>query len=137
MSLFAYLDTRAPSTEDILRVETEYDEHGMPVEPSWVDAYELQTEFSLQRLSSLFGSLSIVFTAINLFLSIFFPVKMLVTAYRTGNDTLSYYSLFALIGGLLLTALVFALLRLAKAWVSFMLVRLLQTEEDGDDDDED
>lgn len=137
MSLFAYLDTRAPSTEDILRVETEYDEHGMPVEPSWVDTYELQTEFSLQRLSSLFGSLSIVFTAINLFLSIFFPVKMLVTAYRTGNDTLSYYSLFALIGGLLLTALVFALLRLAKAWVSFMLVRLLQTEEDGDDDDED
>ena len=123
MSFFSYIDTRAPSTEEILKIETEYDENGKELAPSWLDSYELQTEFSLQRLSSLFGSLSIILTIIGVAVSVWLSVR---TAY--GNFSL--YSAVILVVGLGITAAVFALMRLARAFVSYMLVRLLQTEED-------
>ena len=123
MSLFSYIDTRAPSTEEILRIETEYDENGKELAPSWLDSYELQTEFSLQRLSSLFGSLSIILTIISVAVSVWFAV-------RTADGNFSTYSAVILLVGLGISAVVFAAMRLAKAFVNFMLVRLLQTEED-------
>lgn len=123
MSLFSYIDTRAPSTEEIMAVETEYDEDGNVKEPSWVDTYELETEFSLQRLSSAFGTLSIVFALLGIFLSIWFAVT-------TAEGILSAYSAIILVVGFAVTALVYALLRLARAFVNYMLVRLLQNEED-------
>lgn len=123
MSLFSYIDTRAPSTEEILKIETEYDENGVEVAPSWLDSYELQTEFSLQRLTSLFNSLSIIVVLFGIIASVWGSVRM-------AQGELSLYSVFVLLGGLLLTAIVFAGMRLARAWVSFMLVRLLQTEEE-------
>ncbi len=123
MSLFSYIDTRAPSTEEIMAVEAEYDEEGNVKEPSWVDTYELETEFSLQRLSSAFGTLSIVFALLGIFLSIWFAVT-------TADGILSAYSAIILVVGFAVTALVYALLRLARAFVNYMLVRLLQNEED-------
>ena len=122
MSLFSYIDTRAPSTEEILKIETEYDENGVEVAPSWLDSYELQTEFSLQRLSALFNSLSIIVAIVGIIASVW-------VSFRMAQGVFSLYSVLMLLGGLLGTAIAFALLRLARAWVSFMLVRLLQTEE--------
>ena len=123
MSLFNYLDTRAPSTEEILKVETEYDEDGSVKEPSWLDTYELNTEFSLQRLASLFGSLSVIFAILGLGVSVWF-------AFRAADGVLSAYSAVLLLVGLAITAAVFALMRLARGVVNYMLVRLLQNEED-------
>ena len=123
MSFFSYIDTRAPSTEEILKIETEYDENGKELAPSWLDSYELKTEFSLQRLSSLFGSLSIILTIIGIAVSVWFAI-------RTADGNFSAYSAVILLSGLGITAIVFAALRLARAFANFMLVRLLQTEEE-------
>ncbi len=123
MSLFSIIDTRAPSTEEILAVENEYDENGEIKEPSWVDTYELETEFSLQRLAGTFGVLSIVFALLGIFLSVWL-------AFTTVEGVFSAYSAIILVVGLAVTALVFAVLRLARAFVNYMLVRLLQNEED-------
>lgn len=123
MSFFSYIDTRAPSTEEILRIETEYDENGKELAPSWLDSYELQTEFSLQRLASLFGSLSIILTIISVAVSVWFSL-------RTADGSFSTYSAVILLIGLGISAVIFASMRLARAFVNFMLVRLLQTEED-------
>ncbi len=123
MSLFSLIDTRAPSTEEIMAVETEYDENGNVKEPTWVDTYEIETEFSLQRLASTFGVLSIVFAVLGIFLSIWLAVN-------TAEGILSAYSAIILVVGLAVTALVFALLRLARAFTNYLLLRLLQTEED-------
>ncbi len=126
MSLFSIIDTRAPSTEEILAVETEYDENGKVKEPSWIDTYELETEFSLQRLSGTFGVLSVVFAVLGIVLSVWFSVS---AAFKNSN-AFSLSSLLILVAGLAITALVFAVLRLARAFVNYMLVRLLQNEED-------
>lgn len=123
MSLFSIIDTRAPSTEEIIAAETEYDENGEVKEPSWVDTYELETEFSLQRLAGTFGTLSIIFALLGIFLSVWL-------AFTTVDGAFSAYSAVILVVGLAVTALVFAVLRLARAFVSYMLVRLLQNEED-------
>lgn len=123
MSLFSYIDTRAPSTEEIKKIETEYDENGNVKEPTWLDTYEMQTEFSLQRLASLFGSLSIIFALLGTFVSIFLSIRIADGAY-------SLYSAVVLLIGLAVTALVFALMRLAREFVNFMIVRLLQEEEE-------
>lgn len=123
MSLFSYIDTRAPSTEEIKKIETEYDENGNVKEPTWLDTYEMQTEFSLQRLASLFGSLSIVFALLGTFVSIFLSIRIADGAY-------SLYSAVILLIGLAVTALVFALMRLAREFVNFMIVRLLQEEDE-------
>ena len=123
MSLFSLIDTRAPSTEEIMAVETEYDEQGNVKEPTWVDTYELETQFSLQRLASAFGTLSIVFALLGIFLSIWLSI-------RSAEGAFSAYSAIILVVGLAVTALVYALLRLARAFVNYMLVRLLQTEEE-------
>ena len=57
-------------------------------------------------------------------LSIWLSVKM-------ANGTFyPQYSSLALIIGLILSFVAFGVMRLAKAFVSYMLVRLLQTEED-------
>ncbi len=122
MSLFSYIDTSAPSTEEILKVETEYDENGNVKAPSWLDTYELNTEYELQRLSGLFGSLSVIFALLGTFISIF-------VAIRASVGSFSMYSAVILLIGLAITAIVFAAMRLARAFVSFMLVRLLQEEE--------
>ena len=123
MSLFSYIDTRAPSTEEIKKIEAEYDENGNIKEPTWLDTYELQTEMSLQRLSSLFGTLSIVFAILGIFVSLYLSL-------RSADGAYSMYSAVILVVGLAITALTFAVLRLARAFVSFMLVRLLQEEEE-------
>ncbi len=123
MSLFSYLDTRAPSTEEILAVENEYDENGNIKEPTWIDTYELETEFSLQRLASGFGTLSIIAAILGIFLSVWFAVT-------TADGFLSAYSAIILVAGLVITAIVYALLRLARGFVNYMLLRLLQNEED-------
>lgn len=123
MSLFSYIDTRAPSTEEIKKIETEYDENGNVKEPTWLDTYEMQTEFSLQRLASLFGTLSIVFALLGTFVSVFLSIRIADGAY-------SLYSAVILLIGLAVTALVFALMRLAREFVNFMIVRLLQEEEE-------
>ncbi|MBP3414040.1 MAG: hypothetical protein J6L81_02425 [Clostridia bacterium] len=123
MSLFSYIDTRAPSTEEIKKIETEYDENGNVKEPTWLDTYEMKTEFSLQRLASLFGSLSIVFALLGTFVSIFLSIRIADGAY-------SLYSAVILLIGLAVTALVFALMRLAREFVNFMIVRLLQEEDE-------
>lgn len=141
MSLFSYLDTRAPSTEDILAVETEYNEDGSVKEPSFVDDYELKTEFSLQRLASLFGSLSIIWTLVGLFITGWLTYTtaksyMSITELNPNQTVVAAGGSFAsdalvtLVAGLLITAVGFALLRLARGFVNYMLVRLLQTEED-------
>ena len=141
MSLFSYLDTRAPSTEDILAVETEYNEDGSVKEPSFVDDYELKTEFSLQRLASLFGSLSVIWLIVGTFITGWLTYTtaksyMSITELNanqtvvTAGGSFASNALVALVAGLLVTAIVFALLRLARGFVNYMLVRLLQTEED-------
>jgi len=125
MSLFSYLDTRAPSVEEIKKIEAEYDNDGNIKEPTWLDQYELDTEMALQRLTSFFGSLSVICAILGLVCSVWAAVT---TAGAEGN--LANYSWLIFIGGLLVTAVTFGALRLAKAFVSYMLVRLLQNEED-------
>lgn len=123
MSLFSYLDTRAPSTEEIMAVENEYDENGNVKEPTWIDTYELDTEFSLQRLASGFGTLSIVVLIVGIILSVWFAVT-------SSEGLLSAYSAIILVVGLVSTAVIYGLLRLARGFANYMLVRLLQNEED-------
>ena len=122
MSLFSYLDTRAPSTEEIIKVETEYNDDGSVKEATWLDTYELSTEMSLQRLCGFFGTLSVIVAIIGVALSLYFSI-------RTADGTYSAYSAVILIIGLVSTAAAFGLVRLARAFVNFMLVRLLQEEE--------
>ncbi len=123
MSLFSYLDTRAPSTEEIMAVENEYDENGNVKEPTWIDTYELETEFSLQRLASGLGTLSIVVLIVGVILSVWFAVN-------SSEGLLSAYSAIILVVGLVSTAVIYGLLRLARGFANYMLVRLLQNEED-------
>ncbi|MBE6765843.1 MAG: hypothetical protein IJP10_01190 [Clostridia bacterium] len=123
MSLFSYIDTRAPSTEEIIKAEMEVDENGNPVEMTWVDEFELQTECSLQKLSSLFGTLSIAVMLIGIIVTGFLAVRSAVGQF-------SVYSAMILLAGLTITVIVFALMRLARGAVDFMLVRLLQEEEE-------
>ena len=129
MSLFSCIDTRAPSTEEIIKIESEYDKNGKLREPSWLDSFELSTELSMQKLSSLFNSLSIALGILGVIISVFASV-------RAANGAFSYYSAIILLVGLAITFVVFALMRLARTFTNFMLVRLLQTEESDDDDDE-
>lgn len=123
MSLFSYIDTSAPSTEEIMAVEAERNEDGSVKEPEWLDTYELETELSLQRLASGFGTLSILSVIVGIILTVYF-------ALTTAEGAFSAYSAIILVVGLTVTAVVYALLRLARAAVSYMLVRLLQNEED-------
>lgn len=125
MSLFSYLDTRAPSVEEIKKIETEYDEYGNVKEPSWLDEYELKTEMTLQRLTSFLGTLSVICAILGLVCSVWGAF-----AAAGAEGDLAKYSVLILLAGLLVTAVFFAALRLAKAFVSYMLVRLLQNEED-------
>ncbi|MBE6754055.1 MAG: hypothetical protein E7559_06885, partial [Ruminococcaceae bacterium] len=109
MSLFSYLDTRAPSVEEIKKIEAEYDDDGNVKEPTWLDEYELQTEMTLQRLTSFFGSLSVICAIIGLACTVWASIT---TAGVEGD--LSKYSALILVGGLFGTAVTFGLLRLAK-----------------------
>lgn len=123
MSLFSYIDTSAPSTEEIMKAEIEVDENGNPVEMSWVDEFELQTECSLQKLSSLFGTLSVVIALVGIIVTLFLSI-------RSSIGEFSIYSAVILLAGLTVTLVAFALMRLARGFVDFMLVRLLQEEEE-------
>lgn len=142
MSLFSYIDTSAPSTEDIMAVETEYNEDGTVKEPSFVDAYELRTELSLQRVASLLGSLSIVWAIVGLFLTGWFTYVSFKdflainaakdaaqTVVSVGSQSFALNSLVVFLIGLAVTAIGFALLRLARGFANFMIVRMLQCEE--------